>query len=255
MNAIVTGAQARAGHDAHERPRDQHAEGEQPDREHRGEERDEAQADQAGRGSRLRERGDHELRRGPGDGPTANVNAPRTGWPSAEITRQITRYQPGGSFWSGSTSVCGAPGWRAGDPLVTCWPVHVGHRDDREARLDRLRVGERDLRGRPVRDDARGRARVQQRRVRAGDRGQHEAESHEHPDDQADAHAAGHATGRRPAKMPPMPTSRPAAASTSATIVSVSVEPPPPRSDTARTVGAGVSEPSAPDQSTTVPSE
>ena len=25
---------------------------------------------------------------GPGFGPTANVNAPRTGWPSAEITRQ-----------------------------------------------------------------------------------------------------------------------------------------------------------------------
>ena len=25
---------------------------------------------------------------GPAFGPTANVNAPRTGWPSAEITRQ-----------------------------------------------------------------------------------------------------------------------------------------------------------------------
>ena len=25
---------------------------------------------------------------GPGFGPTANVNAPRTGWPSTEITRQ-----------------------------------------------------------------------------------------------------------------------------------------------------------------------
>ena len=25
---------------------------------------------------------------GPGLGPTANVNAPRTGWPSTEITRQ-----------------------------------------------------------------------------------------------------------------------------------------------------------------------
>src|ERR1700687_5065465 len=31
---------------------------------------------------------------GPGLGPTANVNAPRTGWPSTEITRQTTRYQP-----------------------------------------------------------------------------------------------------------------------------------------------------------------
>ena len=25
---------------------------------------------------------------GPGFGPTANVNAPRTGWPSTEMTRQ-----------------------------------------------------------------------------------------------------------------------------------------------------------------------
>ncbi len=31
---------------------------------------------------------------GPGFGPTANVYAPRTGCPSAEITRQKTRYQP-----------------------------------------------------------------------------------------------------------------------------------------------------------------
>ncbi len=42
---------------------------------------------------------------GPGDGPTANVNAPRTGCPSAEITRQSTRYHPGGSLRSGTTRV------------------------------------------------------------------------------------------------------------------------------------------------------
>src|SRR5213080_3380572 len=33
---------------------------------------------------------------GPGFGPTANVNAPRTGCPSTEITRQKPRYRPGG---------------------------------------------------------------------------------------------------------------------------------------------------------------
>ena len=31
---------------------------------------------------------------GPWFGPTAKVNAPRTGWPSTEIARQKTRYQP-----------------------------------------------------------------------------------------------------------------------------------------------------------------
>ena len=45
-------------------------------------------------------------------GPTANVNTPRTGCPSAEITRQKTRYQPSGTFRSGVTSVCGEPGAR-----------------------------------------------------------------------------------------------------------------------------------------------
>src|SRR5712692_10107411 len=42
---------------------------------------------------------------GPGFGPTANVNAPRTGCPSTEMTRQKTRYQPSGTFFSGTTSV------------------------------------------------------------------------------------------------------------------------------------------------------
>src|SRR5690242_16173565 len=31
---------------------------------------------------------------GPSFGPTAKVNAPRTGWPSTEMTRQYTRYHP-----------------------------------------------------------------------------------------------------------------------------------------------------------------
>src|SRR5215475_12865265 len=59
---------------------------------------------------------------GPAFGPTANVNAPRTGCPSTEITRQKTRYQPSGTRFSGVTNVCGAPGAEAGAPLVTCCP-------------------------------------------------------------------------------------------------------------------------------------
>ena len=45
---------------------------------------------------------------GPGDGPTAKVNAPRTGWPSTEITRQKTRYQPADRCFSGTASVSGS---------------------------------------------------------------------------------------------------------------------------------------------------
>ena len=60
---------------------------------------------------------------GPAFGPTANVKAPRTGWPSAEITRQKTRYQPSGIFCSGVTSVCGWPGGRCGAPDVTWRPA------------------------------------------------------------------------------------------------------------------------------------
>src|ERR1700749_2877538 len=41
----------------------------------------------------------------PCPGPTANVNTPETGWPSTEITRQITRYQPLSRCLSGTTSV------------------------------------------------------------------------------------------------------------------------------------------------------
>src|SRR5205823_5936824 len=58
---------------------------------------------------------------GPAFGPTANVNAPRTGWPSTEITRQYTRYQPSGKCSSGTTRVSAFAGERAGGPLVTCF--------------------------------------------------------------------------------------------------------------------------------------
>ena len=60
---------------------------------------------------------------GPGLGPTAKVKAPRTGWPSAEITRQKTRYQPSGIPLSGVTRMSGFPGERCGGPAVTCRPA------------------------------------------------------------------------------------------------------------------------------------
>src|SRR5215210_5550398 len=59
---------------------------------------------------------------GPGFGPTANVKAPRTGCPSAEIVRQKTRYQPSERRCSGVTSVSGEPGAERGSPAVTCRP-------------------------------------------------------------------------------------------------------------------------------------
>src|SRR5207253_10558739 len=60
---------------------------------------------------------------GPGFGPTAKVKAPRTGCPSAEITRQKTRYQPSGTLRSGVTRVCGCPGALCGSAEVTCCPA------------------------------------------------------------------------------------------------------------------------------------
>src|SRR4051794_10246535 len=59
---------------------------------------------------------------GPGFGPTAKGKAPRTGCPSAEITRQKTRYQPSGTRRNGVISVRGEPGALCGGPEVTCVP-------------------------------------------------------------------------------------------------------------------------------------
>ena len=59
---------------------------------------------------------------GPGLGPTANVNAPRTGCPSAEITRQQTRYQPCGSVLHRHDDAFSSSAARAGRPAVTWLP-------------------------------------------------------------------------------------------------------------------------------------
>ena len=60
---------------------------------------------------------------GPAFGPTENVNAPRTGWPSAEMTRQKTRYQPSPMRFSGTASSYGFDGDRSTGPLVSWWPA------------------------------------------------------------------------------------------------------------------------------------
>ena len=60
---------------------------------------------------------------GPAFGPTANVNAPRTGCPSAEMTRQKTRYQPR-SRWRTGTSISWRLAFeRVGLPATWLWPA------------------------------------------------------------------------------------------------------------------------------------
>src|SRR5205085_12426172 len=56
---------------------------------------------------------------GPGLGPIRYVNAPRTGWPSAEMTRQKTRYQPSAERFSGASSSYGFDADRCTGPS-TC---------------------------------------------------------------------------------------------------------------------------------------
>src|SRR3954454_25263002 len=69
---------------------------------------------------------------GPGPGPTANVNAPRTGWPSAETTRQRTRYQPGTGRRTDRVSVRGSAERAGRRTLGELAALLVGDRDDRE---------------------------------------------------------------------------------------------------------------------------
>ncbi len=57
---------------------------------------------------------------GPGFGPMRYRNAPRTGCPSAEITRQKTRYQPSAECLSGASSSYGFDAERCTGPS-TCW--------------------------------------------------------------------------------------------------------------------------------------
>src|SRR4051812_50186483 len=69
---------------------------------------------------------------GPGEGPTAKVNAPRTGWPSAEMTRQYTRYQPCLTPFTDTTSVVPSPGGGARAPAGHPGPPAAPGRTDPE---------------------------------------------------------------------------------------------------------------------------
>ncbi len=60
---------------------------------------------------------------GPGFGPIWNVNAPRTGCPSAEMTRQKTRYQPSARCFTGTSSVYASLAERCGAPAVCAAPA------------------------------------------------------------------------------------------------------------------------------------
>ena len=55
---------------------------------------------------------------GPAFGPTEKVNTPRTGCPSAEMTRQKTRYQPSPMRFSGTSISYGFAGERETGPSV-----------------------------------------------------------------------------------------------------------------------------------------
>ena len=59
---------------------------------------------------------------GPGLGPTANVNAPRTGCPSAEMTRHHTRYQPWERVFTGTKIAFSSSAVRAGLPAISWLP-------------------------------------------------------------------------------------------------------------------------------------
>ncbi len=130
-------------------------------------------------------------------------------------------------------------------------PTGVGHRDDRETRLDRLVVGERDLRGRGVDLAARRRRgaheiRVRGRRRRDCERDDDRRVQNDTPPTQLQPHVnclpLFETSARPPSRMPTPPT-------TSA--IRASVEPPPPASELfASIVGAGLSDDSEPDQST-----
>ena len=95
---------------------------------------------------RLGEGGHGNCGAGPGFGPTANVKAPRTGWPSTEITRQTTRYQPSRRRFNGTSSSSGFVGERRGDPVV-CWAAAASVTETIAKRGSTAsRVHERDLR-------------------------------------------------------------------------------------------------------------
>src|SRR5262249_12125475 len=134
-----------------------------------------------------------------------------------------------------------AGGWCGRDQVA----VGVGDRDDREPRLDRLAVGQRDLGRRRVEHLVAERIRTEEDGVRPRGAGEREGSRGDR-----DERKPPHASSRLPPMRATSPMTTPTTPSTTAIQVMVDV-PPPPSDDLAWTTGAGVSESAGPDQSTT----
>ena len=248
-------AQARAGNQRHHRPRDRDPQEEEADRRHDREEGEPARSHQLGRRGGFRDGRDHELRRrsrvrsdGEREGAPHRVAVDRDHPPVDEVPAfgeplhwrdQRVRVRGRAAGRTGGLPVAGG----------------VRHRDDGEPRLDGLAVAQRYLLRRHVDDPARDRRRLQESRVRPR-RGRQRQRRRGRGEGNQDG--ALHARGRLPRDTDAAsaaPASRtPTTPTTSATMASVEL-PPPPRDDFASITGAGVSEDSGPDQSTTEPSE
>src|SRR5439155_5239781 len=103
--------------------RDRRPQDEEPDRRHQREERIQRATSSVGVAAVSEIDGITNCGAGPGFGPTANVNAPRTGWPSAEIARQKTRYQPSATRRRGTSISSAFAADRRGGPVVCCRPA------------------------------------------------------------------------------------------------------------------------------------
>ena len=241
--------------------RDRDPQHEEADRAHHRQEHHPAGCDQARRRRRLGDRRDRELRRRAGvrpdregEGAAHRMAVDRDRAPVDEVPAlgdTVERHDQ--RVGIGRRAV-----QRPGGLLVA---VGVGDRDDREARLDRLVEGERDVRGRGVHDAARRRHRPDQVRVRRRRDGQQSATVTTTPAPSANGRppAASRerplpaaARLRRPARSPrgrPRPRRRRARRSSASSV------PPPPSELLASIVGAGRIGDSGPDQLTIDPSE
>ncbi len=76
--------------------------------------------------------------------PTVNVNAPRTGWESAEMTRQVTTYEPLSRFGTDALTAEPLPPGCFGDPTSTAVAARVVEADRAERGLDRFAEPEDD---------------------------------------------------------------------------------------------------------------
>ena len=239
-----------------QRAHDHEPEDEQAYAGHDGEERQPAEGQQPGRGRRLSQRRDRELRRRTGVGPYREgertphgVAIHRDDAPEDEVPASGQPLDRDDELVRVGLRPRGGP---AGD-LVS---VGVGHRHERELRLHRLAVGEADDGGRAVDCPAGGRRGPQQGGVAPGGAGQGEGQGPRRRRGTDNGSPTPHQVSDLLPPTRPIPARRSAMPATISAMTPSASEPPPlPRSLTALMVGAGVSELSGPFQSTTDPSE